>query len=170
MKERRPLRFQRSCPALSLGILTWSYYDGNTRKNVREIFCHRERNGLIEHSLGFPSGSVVKNQPVNAGDTDSVPDLGRPHLPQINQASAPQLLSLQLSLPASAAEIHAPQSRRSAARGAPLSSARSTAREQLPLTVRRAGDAAQPSRPLRPLLLLPSVSDVKGDNVQRNKW
>ena len=37
MKERRPLRFHRSCPTLSLGILTWSYYDGNTRKNVRNF-------------------------------------------------------------------------------------------------------------------------------------
>ena len=27
--------------------------------------------------LGFPGGSVVKNQPANAGDMDSVPGLGR---------------------------------------------------------------------------------------------
>ena len=27
--------------------------------------------------LGFPGGSVVKNQPANAGDMDSVPALGR---------------------------------------------------------------------------------------------
>ena len=26
---------------------------------------------------GFPGGSVVKNQPANAGDRDSVPGLGR---------------------------------------------------------------------------------------------
>jgi len=31
-------------------------------------------------SEGFPGGSVVKNQPANAGDTGSIPDLGRfPH-------------------------------------------------------------------------------------------
>ena len=31
---------------------------------------------------GFPGGSVVKNLPVSAGDTGSVPDLGRSHVPQ----------------------------------------------------------------------------------------
>ena len=28
--------------------------------------------------LGFPGGSVIKNPPVNAGDTGSIPGLGRP--------------------------------------------------------------------------------------------
>ena len=28
-------------------------------------------------SLGFPGGSVVKNPPANAGDTDLIPGLGR---------------------------------------------------------------------------------------------
>ena len=28
-------------------------------------------------SLGFPGGSVVKNLPVNAGDSGSIPGLGR---------------------------------------------------------------------------------------------
>ena len=27
--------------------------------------------------MGFPGGSVVKNPPVNAGDTGSIPDLRR---------------------------------------------------------------------------------------------
>ena len=27
--------------------------------------------------MGFPGGSVVKNSPTNAGDTASIPDLGR---------------------------------------------------------------------------------------------
>ena len=35
-------------------------------------------------SLGFPGGSVVKNPPSNAGDTGSVPDPGRLHMPQGN--------------------------------------------------------------------------------------
>ena len=30
---------------------------------------------------GFPSGSVVKNPPVNAGDMDSIPDPGGSHMP-----------------------------------------------------------------------------------------
>ena len=29
----------------------------------------------------FPDGSVLKNQPVSAGDTGSIPDLGRSHRP-----------------------------------------------------------------------------------------
>ena len=34
--------------------------------------------------MGFPGGSVVNNPPVNAGDTGSIPGLGRSHMPQIN--------------------------------------------------------------------------------------
>ena len=33
-----------------------------------------------------------KNPPANAGDTGSITDLGRSHMPQDNQAHAPQLL------------------------------------------------------------------------------
>ena len=29
------------------------------------------------HYVGFPGGSVVKNPPANAGDVDSIPELGR---------------------------------------------------------------------------------------------
>jgi len=36
------------------------------------------------NSLGFPGGSVVKNLPVNAGDTSSIPDPGRSHMSQSN--------------------------------------------------------------------------------------
>ena len=47
--------------------------------------------------LGFPSGSVVKNLPANAGDMNSIPDLGRFHMPWSNKAWGPQLLSLCFS-------------------------------------------------------------------------
>ena len=40
----------------------------------------------------FPGDSVVKNSPVNAGDTGSIPGPGRPHMVQSNWAIAPQLL------------------------------------------------------------------------------
>ena len=33
---------------------------------------------------GFPGGPVVKNPPCNAGDTSSIPGLGRSHMPQSN--------------------------------------------------------------------------------------
>ena len=42
----------------------------------------------------FPGGEMVKNPPANAGDTGSSPGPGRSHMPQSNQACAPQLLSL----------------------------------------------------------------------------
>ena len=31
--------------------------------------------------LDFPGGAVVKNPPANAGDTGSIPGLGRSHMP-----------------------------------------------------------------------------------------
>ena len=37
---------------------------------------------------GFPGGSVVKNPPANAGDTSSISDLRRSHMPQGNQATS----------------------------------------------------------------------------------
>ena len=33
---------------------------------------------------GFPGGTVVKNPPVNAGDTGSSPGPGRSHMPRSN--------------------------------------------------------------------------------------
>ena len=33
---------------------------------------------------GPPGGSVVKNPPTTAGDTGSIPGLGRSHMPQSN--------------------------------------------------------------------------------------
>ena len=33
---------------------------------------------------GFPGGAVVKNLPANAGDTGTIPSLGRSHMPQSN--------------------------------------------------------------------------------------
>ena len=37
-----------------------------------------------EHEGGLPSGSVVKTLPANAGDTGSIPDPGRSHMPRNN--------------------------------------------------------------------------------------
>ena len=33
---------------------------------------------------GFPGGAVVENPPANAGDTGSIPGLGRSHMPWSN--------------------------------------------------------------------------------------
>ena len=35
-------------------------------------------------SWDFPGGTVVKNPPANAGDTDSIPGPGRSHMPRSN--------------------------------------------------------------------------------------
>ena len=35
---------------------------------------------------------MIKNPPANAGDTGSIPGPGRSHMPQSNEARAPQLL------------------------------------------------------------------------------
>ena len=45
-------------------------------------------------TLGFHSGSGVKNSPANAGDTGSIPGAGRSQMPWGNWAGAPQLVSL----------------------------------------------------------------------------
>ena len=42
----------------------------------------------------FPGGSVVKNPPANVGNAGLIPDPGRSHTQQRNEAHAPQLLSL----------------------------------------------------------------------------
>ena len=49
---------------------------------------------LRNNGQDFLGGSVVKNLPVNAGDTTLIPDPGRSHIPRNNQAHIPQLLSL----------------------------------------------------------------------------
>ena len=44
---------------------------------------------IRNHGEGFPHGTVVKNPPVNAGDTGSSPGPGRSHMPRSNKAHAP---------------------------------------------------------------------------------
>ena len=41
-----------------------------------------ESRGMVSRTRGqgFPGGSVVKNLPASAGDTGSIPDLGRSHM------------------------------------------------------------------------------------------
>ena len=56
------------------------------RQNLTLFPKHRSRNQHRKTGPGdgFPSGSVVKNPPGNAGDTDSVPGSGRSHMMQGN--------------------------------------------------------------------------------------
>ena len=50
------------------------YGKGYTAKSAKEK----------SHGAGFPGGTVVKNPPVNAGDTGSSPGSGRSHMPRSN--------------------------------------------------------------------------------------
>ena len=54
---------------------------------------------MIKDEQCFPGDSVVKNLPASAGDTGSIPNLGRSHMPQSDQVYAPQLLSLCAGAP-----------------------------------------------------------------------
>ena len=55
---------------------------------VLEAFIKREFSYLTviikNKSQGFPGGSVVKNQPANAGDRGLLPDPGQFHMPGSN--------------------------------------------------------------------------------------
>ena len=46
---------------------------GGMRKNLYPVYVKNFQNSVE----GFPGGSVVKNPPANAGDTGSIPSLGR---------------------------------------------------------------------------------------------
>ena len=48
----------------------------------------------LKETWDFPSGPVVKNPPVNAGDTGSTPGPGRFHMLRGNKAGRPQILKL----------------------------------------------------------------------------
>ena len=51
--------------------------------NQTNILC-QSINTIKNKTSGFPGGAVVKNPPVNAGDTGSVPGPGRSHVPRSN--------------------------------------------------------------------------------------
>ena len=80
--------------------------------------------------MDFPGGSVVKNPPASAGDTDSVPDPGRyPHtLEQLSRV--PQLLGLCSRM--AAAEAQALQSPCSTTGGATATRSLHTAAGESP--------------------------------------
>ena len=50
--------------------------------NLYNIVVNFRTRILKSISLDFPDGSVVKNLRASAGDTSSVPDPGRSHMPQ----------------------------------------------------------------------------------------
>ena len=59
--------------------------------------------------MGLPGSPVVKNLPVNAGDTGSIPGQGRSHMPQSDEARTSQLLNSHAAAEARVPRAHAPQ-------------------------------------------------------------
>ena len=56
-------------------------------------------------SEDFPDGTVDRNPPANAGNTASIPDLGRPHTPRAPKLCVPVAMSLR----AAATEARGPR-------------------------------------------------------------
>ena len=63
------------------------------QKGNRGQWQKKKKKKVVEKETGLPDGSVVKNPPANAGGTSSIPDLGKTHMLQSNQAHGGQLLS-----------------------------------------------------------------------------
>ena len=60
-------------------INSCAFLEDNNEFNVNIITSDK-----LTELWSFPGGSVVKNPPVNAGDTGSIPGLGRSHISQSN--------------------------------------------------------------------------------------
>ena len=50
-------------------------YSGKRNKNKQ--YCNQKNNNVLSVTVGFPGGSVVKNQPANEGDKGLIPGSGR---------------------------------------------------------------------------------------------
>ena len=66
--------------AVSRGRQTRQALNGQKKKNNNKTLLP----WAIFKNWGFPGGSVVKNPPASAGDTGSIPGLGRFHMPWSN--------------------------------------------------------------------------------------
>ena len=76
-----------------MDVLT-SHSSDHSKGNNPSILKGRT-NSVNRKLRDFPGGTVVKSPPANAGDTGSIPGPGRSHMPQSNEARAPQLLILR---------------------------------------------------------------------------
>ena len=66
------------------------------KKKSKTIYDEQPIKLLYKNRIGkgFPGSTVGESPPANAGDTGSIPGLGRFHMLQSNQVLVPQLLSL----------------------------------------------------------------------------
>ena len=88
-----PMKFTDTDVWLSYAILSLFLLFFQSLKNVKSVLSLQAVQKQAV-SQGFPCDSVVKNLSANAGDTGSIPALGRSHTWQGYQAGEPQLLSL----------------------------------------------------------------------------
>ena len=70
-----------------LRLRMWPYLENRV---LAELISWESQDTLRD----FPGGTVDRNLPLSAGYTGSIPGLGGSHMPQINKAHGPQLLSL----------------------------------------------------------------------------
>ena len=57
----------------------------SVREKLKKVQLQEVLNKAFKkRSRGLPGGSLVKNPPANAGDTGSIPDLGRSHMMRSN--------------------------------------------------------------------------------------
>ena len=70
----------------NLDLPSWSLHSTGKEDNNHTCKCEQKKQYLRCREAGFPGGSMVKNSPVNAGDTGSIPGLGRSHMPWSNYA------------------------------------------------------------------------------------
>ena len=129
--------------------LCW-YLDWNPRNHsmpwgafLHQVFLHFKTT-----PWSFPGGPVVKNPPVNARDTSSIPGPVRSQMPWGNEVPAPQLLSLLLWSPScSWASITEPRHRNywSPCANSPCFPREATGMRSL-LTTRKSGPLLTPTR------------------------
>ena len=81
------LKFENHCSRLEVRVSLYTII----------LILFKVYNSVFQYHLkgaqDFPGGPVVKNPPASAGDTGSIPGLGRSHVPRGNYAHAPQLLN-----------------------------------------------------------------------------
>ena len=67
-------------------VTNWLISPSNKTENIKKSRFYEKQHEESIMSLKprerFPGGSVMKSLPANAGDTDSIPGLGRSHMSQ----------------------------------------------------------------------------------------
>ena len=80
-------RFPREGNRIHSSILAWKIPWTEVSGGLQSMGLQRVQHDFVtKQQQDFPGGSVVKNPPANEGDTGSIPDPGRSHMPWSNYA------------------------------------------------------------------------------------